>query len=142
MTRSWTLDLASAGKAKPPAARPIAGPRQNVVQFEGREDDTLVLAGLDQTPTRVFADLVARAMIHADGVTEYRVRQVGAASLEVELEPGDPWVRAGVRTELDLLWSRLRVRAPEVCFMPYRAAVGTKLRRVERAWTGDADEAL
>ena len=111
-------------------------------RIEGREDDTLVLAGLDQTPTRVFADLVARAMIHADGVTEYRVRQVGAASLEVELEPGDPWVRAGVRTELDLLWSRLRVRAPEVCFMPYRAAVGTKLRRVERAWTGDADEAL
>ena len=111
-------------------------------RIEGREDDTLVLTGLDQTPTRVFADLVARAMIHADGVTEYRVRQVGAASLEVELEPGDPWVRAGVRTELDLLWSRLRVRAPEVCFMPYRAAVGTKLRRVERAWTGDADEAL
>lgn len=111
-------------------------------RIEGREDDTLVLAGLDQTPTRVFADLVARAMIHADGVTEYRVRQVGAASLEVELEPGDPWVRAGVRTELDLLWSRLRVHAPEVSFMPYRAAVGTKLRRVERAWTGDADEAL
>ena len=111
-------------------------------RIEGREDDTLLLPGLDGTPTRVFADLVSRALIHADGVAEYRVRQVAANALEVELEPADPWVRAGVRTELDLLWSRLRVRAPEVSFMPYRAAVGTKLRRVERAWTGDADEAL
>lgn len=111
-------------------------------RIEGREGDTLLLPGSEGEPVSVFADLVSRALIHAEGVTDYRVRQVGRTHLQIELDPDEPWVRAGVRTELGRLWERLRVQVPEVTFMPYRAAVGTKLRRVERAWTGDADAAL
>lgn len=40
ITRSWTLDLAGAGKSRPLPVRPAAGPRQHIVRFEGSEGDT------------------------------------------------------------------------------------------------------
>ncbi|HRL81585.1 MAG TPA: hypothetical protein PLK46_14825 [Propioniciclava sp.] len=112
-------------------------------RIEGREDDTLLLPTTDGTPTPVFADLVSRALVHADGFEEYRVRQVGRETLDVEISPYSAQAEASVRTELATLWRRLGVRPPATAFQPYRSVVGTKLRRVERAWReDDADAAL
>ncbi len=111
-------------------------------RIEGREDDTLLLPATDRTPTPVFADLVSRALVHADGFEEYRVRQVGRETLDVDISPYSAQAEASVRTELATLWRRLGVR-PATAFQPYRSVVGTKLRRVERAWKGeDSDAAL
>ena len=112
-------------------------------RIEGREDDTLLLPTTDGTPTPVFADLVSRALVHADGFEEYRVRQVGRETLDVEISPYSAQAEASVRTELATLWRQLGVRPPATAFLPYRSVVGTKLRRVERAWKGDdADASL
>lgn len=101
-------------------------------RIEGREDDALLLGGV-----RIFADLVARAMIHAEGFTQWRVVQTGAACVEVLLD--DPAGEAGVRERLEALWRRQGAPAPELRFRAYAPDLTRKLRRVERAWTEDAD---
>lgn len=100
-------------------------------RIEGREDDALLLGGV-----RVFADLVARAMIHADGFTQWRVVQTGAARVEVLLD--DPAGEAGVRERLEALWRWQGAPAPELRFRAYAPDLTRKLRRVERAWREDA----
>ncbi|GMA27786.1 F390 synthetase-related protein [Arenivirga flava] len=101
-------------------------------RIEGREDDALLLGGV-----RVFADLVARAMIHAEGFSQWRVVQTGAERVEVLLD--DPAGEAGVRERLEALWRRQGAPAPELRFGAYAPDPTRKLRRVERAWKEDAD---
>src|SRR5699024_2522293 len=106
-----------------------------VERIEGRADDTLLLGG-----RVVFADLVSRAVITADGFTEYAVVQTGPRRLQVQLD--EPAAAPAVRAELDRLWHRPGITAPTVEFLPYAAEPGVKRRRVRRDWQGTADAAV
>ncbi len=115
-------------------------------RIEGREGDTLLLPGRDGGTVDVFADLVSRTMLYADGVSEYRVVQVDRARLEVQLRVADDAredaVRADVAAELASLADRLGAVRPELGFAPYAPDDGRKLRRVERRWRGDGNAEL
>lgn len=106
-----------------------------IERIEGRSDDTLLLGG-----TVVFADLVSRAVIAADGFTEYRVVQTGPEALEVHLD--DLRAAPAVRAELEGLWRRLGISAPRTDFLPYAADPAVKRRRVRRDWQGNDDAAV
>ncbi len=94
-------------------------------RIEGREDDTLIVDG-----TPVFADVVARAMVRADGFTNYRVRQFADGSLEVALD--DLAARDEVARALAELWARLGLESPVTDFIGYVHNPTQKLRRVQR----------
>lgn len=106
-----------------------------IERIEGREDDTLLIDG-----AVVFADLVSRAVIAAEGFAEYRVVQTGPATLEVHLD--DLAAAPAVRAELEALWLRLGVQAPSTDFLPYAADPAVKRRRVRRDWQGTEDAAV
>lgn len=101
-------------------------------RIEGREDDTLIVGGV-----RVFADMIARALIMADGFEQYRVVQTGPDRLCVHLDR--PEAADAVRASLGALWERIGVVGPELEFVPFVADTRRKLRRVVRAWRGEAD---
>ncbi|SNS50370.1 putative adenylate-forming enzyme [Micrococcales bacterium KH10] len=94
-------------------------------RIEGREDDTLIVDG-----TPVFADVVARAIVRADGFTNYRVRQFADGSLEVALD--DLAARDEVARALAELWARLGLESPVTDFIGYVHNPTQKLRRVQR----------
>lgn len=106
----------------------------------GREGDTLRLPGRDGGVVEVFADLVSRAVVYADGVAEYRIVQTGRRELEVGIEAaGDTplaLARAHVAAELGSLADRLGAEQAQVRFVTYAPEPGRKLRRVERRWRG------
>lgn len=104
-------------------------------RIEGREDDTLLISG-----TRVFADLVTRALIAAPGFEQFRVRQLGPSLLEVQLD--DLGAEPAVRSELARLWQLLELTPPREVYRQYDPGLDRKLRRVERVWTGGNHEAL
>lgn len=113
-----------------------------IERIEGREGDTLVLRGADGRPVPVFADLVSRALLYAEGFDEYRVVQTGAAHLEISLDVVDERSRRRVREELHALADRLGCERPEISFATYAHDGTAKLRRVARTWRGDGDEGL
>lgn len=116
-----------------------------VARIEGREGDTLRLPGRDGGVVEVFADLVSRAVVYADGVAEYRIVQTGRRELEVGIEAaGDTPLavaRAHVAAELGSLADRLGAERAQVRFVTYAPERGRKLRRVERRWRGEQDDA-
>ncbi|MGN8025900.1 F390 synthetase-related protein [Microbacterium sp. 22242] len=116
-----------------------------IARIEGREGDTLRLPRRDGGIVEVFADLVSRSLLYADGVAEYRIVQVGPRTLEVGLEAADDTreeaVRAAVAGELTSLADRLGAVRPELRFVPYAPDGRSKLRRVERRWRGEQGDA-
>lgn len=114
-----------------------------IERIEGREGDTLRLPGRNGGTVPVFADLVARTMIYAEGFQEYRVVQTGRAGLEVALDAEDGAARASVAAELGALADRMGCERPALDFVPFRHDGRQKLRRVVRLWRGDeGDEEL
>jgi putative adenylate-forming enzyme len=113
-----------------------------VERIEGREGDTLLFRGHDGRRIPVFADVVTRALIHADGFDEYRIRQIDESRLEIALDTVDDRSRRRVTAEIDGLAHRLQCESPELVFVDYVHDGSVKLRRVVREWgTGD-DEGL
>ncbi|MCE4025166.1 hypothetical protein LXM50_04195 [Microbacterium sp. Au-Mic1] len=116
-----------------------------LARIEGREGDTLRLPGRDGGVVEVFADLVSRALVYADGVAEYRIVQTGRRVLEVGIEVAADTplalVRANVAAELGSLADRLGAERAELRFVSYAPEPGRKLRRVERRWRGDLNDA-
>jgi len=103
-------------------------------RIEGREDDTLRLRRKDGEFVDVFADMVTRAMVYAEGFAEYRVVQTGPSRLVVELDNLDERARASVTEELATLSAALDFERPTIEFREYRTDLTKKLRRVEQAW--------
>jgi len=103
-------------------------------RIEGREGDTLLFRGSDGRPVPVFADVVARALLFADGFDEYRVVQTAASRLEIALDVVDDRSRRSVGAEVAGLADRLGCERPEVVFVPYTHDASVKLRRVVRDW--------
>jgi putative adenylate-forming enzyme len=103
-------------------------------RIEGREGDTLRLRGIDGRSIPVFADLVSRALLFAEGFDEYRVVQTSESRIEVALDVVDDRSRASVEAELHRLADRLSCERPEIAIVPYAHDGSVKLRRVVRAW--------
>lgn len=116
-------------------ACPCGSVLRAIERIEGRADDTLLLGG-----RMIFADLVSRAVIAADGFTEYAVAQTGPESVQVQLDSLD--AAPAVRAQLDALWRRLGIAPPQVDFLPYAADSRMKRRRVRREWQGATGAAV
>lgn len=113
-----------------------------VERIEGREGDTLLLRDVDGRVIPVFADVITRALLYAEGFDEYRVVQTDASRLEISLDVLDERAERSVRHEVRVLCARLGAVVPDVAFTPYRHDAGVKLRRVVRMWEGDGDAQL
>lgn len=103
-------------------------------RIEGREGDTLLFRGREGGEVPVFADVMARALLFAEGFDEYRVVQTAASRLEIALDVVDDRSRRSVVAEVDNLAARLDCERPQVVFVPYERDPAVKLRRVVRDW--------
>lgn len=111
-------------------------------RIEGREGDTLALPGIHGGTVAVFADVVSRALLYAEGFDEYRVDQTGPGRLTVALDMLGDRSRESVAAELRGLAARMGCREPEIEFTEYAHDSMVKLRRVVRSWKGEQDEEL
>lgn len=105
-----------------------------IERIEGREGDTLVFRGLDGRDVPVFADVITRALLYADGFDEYRVTQIGASRLQIALDTVDDRSRRRVEDEVDALAHRLGCERPDLTFVEYVRDGSVKLRRVVQEW--------
>lgn len=105
-----------------------------IERIEGREGDTLVLRGQDGRSIPVFADVITRALLYAEGFDEYRIRQIGDAQLEIALDRLDDGSVGSVRREVHALLDRLGCERPEISFVEYVNDGSAKLRRVVQEW--------
>lgn len=103
-------------------------------RIEGREGDTLIFRGLDGRDIPVFADVITRALLYAEGFDEYRITQIGASRLEIALDTVDDRSRHRVEDEVGALADRLGCERPELTFVDYEADGAVKLRRVVQRW--------
>lgn len=111
-----------------------------IERIEGREGDTLSLPGVGGGRVPVFADVITRALLYAEGFDEYRIVQTTARRLEISLDVLEDRTRDSVTHEVHALADRLGCERPEIVFIPYRHTGGVKLRRVERTWRGNHEE--
>ena len=103
-------------------------------RIEGREGDTLVFRSRDGRSVLVFADVITRALLYADGFDEYRVTQIGASHLEIALDTVDDRSRRRVEDEVNALADRLGCERPELTFVAFVHDGSVKLRRVVQRW--------
>ncbi|WP_447912859.1 F390 synthetase-related protein [Microbacterium phyllosphaerae] len=105
-----------------------------IERIEGREGDTLVFRGLDGREVPVFADVITRALLYADGFDEYRITQIGASRLQIALDTVDDRSRRRVEDEVGTLADRLGCERPDLTFVDYVRDGSVKLRRVVQEW--------
>jgi putative adenylate-forming enzyme len=104
-------------------------------RIEGREDDILVFPGADGELIKVFPDLICRVIARStERFRAYRLRQVGALVLQLELESEDfQAVSATVSSALqDFLQKKGVNSLTIICKQGIERRAGEKLRRVER----------
>lgn len=104
-------------------------------RIEGREDDILVFPGAGGEMIKVFPDLICRVIARcAEDFRAYRLRQVGALELQLELESEDfQAVSATVSSALQDFLQEKEVNSPTIiCKQGIERRAGEKLRRVER----------
>lgn len=105
-----------------------------IERIEGREGDTLVFRTLDGRSIPVFADVITRALLYAEGFDEYRVTQIGASHLEIALDTVDDRSRRRVEDEVNALADRLGCERPDIDFIAFVHDGSVKLRRVVQRW--------
>lgn len=105
-----------------------------IERIEGREGDTLVFRSLDGRRIPVFADVITRALLYADGFDEYRITQIGESRLQIGLDTRDDRSRRLVEDEVHALADRLGCERPDVTFVDYVSDGSVKLRRVVQEW--------
>lgn len=105
-----------------------------IERIEGREGDTLVFRGLDGRDVPVFADVITRALLYADGFDEYRITQIGESRLQIALDTVDDRSRRRVAQEVGALADRLECERPDLTFVDYAVDGSVKLRRVVQEW--------
>ncbi|KQZ24999.1 F390 synthetase-related protein [Microbacterium sp. Root553] len=105
-----------------------------IERIEGREGDTLILRGLDGREVPVFADVITRALLYADGFDEYRITQIGESRLQIALDTVDDRSRRRVADEVGALAHRLGCERPDLEFIGFVPDGSVKLRRVVQGW--------
>lgn len=111
-----------------------------IERIEGREGDTLWLPGAHGGLVAVFADVITRALLYAEGFDEYRIVQTAARRIEISLDVLDDRSTHSVTVEMHALLDRLGCERPEIVFAEYSHDGGAKLRRVVRTWRGSDAE--
>ncbi|WP_373550544.1 F390 synthetase-related protein [Haliscomenobacter sp.] len=104
-------------------------------RIEGREDDILVFTGADGEMIKIFPDLICRVIARStEGFRAYRLRQVGALELQLELESEDfQVVSAKISAALHVFLQEKGVNNLSItCKQGIERRTGEKLRRVER----------
>ncbi len=104
-------------------------------RIEGREDDILVFPGVNGELIKVFPDLICRVIARStEGFRAYRLRQLGALELQLELESEDfQVVSATVSAALHVFLQEKGVNNLSIaCKKGIERGTGEKLRRVER----------
>jgi putative adenylate-forming enzyme len=104
-------------------------------RIEGREDDILVFPGADGELIKVFPDLICRVIARStERFRAYRLRQVGALELQLELESEN--FQAVSTTVSSALQDFLQEKGVSDliinCHQGIEIRAGEKLRRVER----------
>ncbi|MDB6072158.1 MAG: hypothetical protein JWL81_3329 [Verrucomicrobiales bacterium] len=106
-------------------------------RIEGRCEDGLWAVGQGGR-TRVFGDSVVRAVIAAADVSDFRVWQTGATTLEVAVSLPEEALESGekaVAAALERLWTTMGGKASvRLVPMPAGEAAGVKRRRVRQLW--------
>ncbi len=105
-----------------------------IERIEGREGDTLLFRSLDGRDLPVFADVITRALLFADGFDEYRITQIGESRLQIALDTLDDRSRRLVQDEVHALADRLGSERPDITFIDYVRDGSVKLRRVVQEW--------
>lgn len=105
-----------------------------IERIEGREGDTLLFRSLDGRDLPVFADVITRALLFADGFDEYRITQIGESRLQIALDTLDDRSRRLVQDEVHALADRLGSERPDIAFIDYVRDGSVKLRRVVQEW--------
>lgn len=105
-----------------------------IERIEGREGDTLLFRSLDGRDLPVFADVITRALLFADGFDEYRITQIGESRLQIALDTLDDRSRRLVEDEVHALADRLGCERPDILFIDYVRDGSAKLRRVVQEW--------
>ena len=105
-----------------------------IERIEGREGDTLLFRSLGGRDLPVFADVITRALLFADGFDEYRITQIGESRLQIALDTLDDRPRRLVEDEVHALADRLGCERPEITFIDYVRDGSVKLRRVVQEW--------
>lgn len=105
-----------------------------IERIEGREGDTLFFRSLDGRDLPVFADVITRALLFADGFDEYRITQIGESRLQIALDTLDDRSRRLVEDEVHALADRLGCERPDITFIDYVRDGSAKLRRVVQEW--------
>lgn len=105
-----------------------------IERIEGREGDTLLFRSLDGRDLPVFADVITRALLFADGFDEYRITQIGESRLQIALDTLDDRSRRLVEDEVHALADRLGCERPDITFIDYVRDGSVKLRRVVQEW--------
>lgn len=105
-----------------------------IERIEGREGDTLLFRSLDGRDLPVFADVITRALLFADGFDEYRITQIGESRLQIALDTLDDRPRRLVEDEVHALADRLGCERPDITFIDYVRDGSVKLRRVVQEW--------
>lgn len=111
-------------------------------RIEGREDDILVFPGTDGEIIKVFPDLICRVIARStEGFRAYRLRQVGALELQLELDSEDfQVVSATISAALHVFLQEKGISGLIItCRQGIERGAGEKLRRVERKYLAVAD---
>ena len=104
-------------------------------RIEGREDDILVFTGKNGEMIKVFPDLICRVIARStEGFRAYRLRQVGALELQLELESEDfQAVSATISSALRRFLQEKGISGLSIqSIQGIAREAGAKLRRVER----------
>jgi len=104
-------------------------------RIEGREDDILVFPGVSGEVIKVFPDLICRVIARStEGFRAYRLRQLGALELQLELESEDfQVVSATISAALHVFLQEKGVNNLSIaCKKGIERGAGEKLRRVEQ----------
>jgi len=106
-------------------------------RIEGREDDVLVFPGSNGETVKVFPDLICRVIARStDGFRAYRLWQVGALELQLELETYDfQDVAFTISNALHVFLQEKGINGLKIkCKQKIDQRAGEKLRRVERKY--------
>ncbi|WP_293912124.1 F390 synthetase-related protein [Deinococcus sp.] len=111
---------------------------RRIESVAGRQDEALSLPSVSGGRVTVWPDFVRGALNRVAGLREYRAEQTAERTVQLQLEPDAPAIRATATEAVQAALQRLGVTETELSCGPLEAAVpGAKRQRVRQRWTPD-----